>query len=590
MHKKPTYRLNLILAVLMAVLVFVACKSKQQSVAILPDVEPKQIRQSERSRFSQAQQMTIDNAFLEGVKFMMIEDYGTAVNIFFDVLKMDNQHAPANFQISKIRLIQNQMREVEIYAERAHLLSPQNKYYLEHLAYIYFLNSKYQQALNSLERLTKLDPLNDDYRLQMANVYLALRKPMDAIRMYDLIEKRRGISDELSMQKIKIYEILGREKEIRNELQRLIQKFPNEPKYWVFLAELDMQTKKYNEAFDNYQKALSKDPGNPYTQLSLIDYYVKINDTTKMFEHMILAFQNPRLNNVDLKIALALPYYEQKENTFKLLDAMLSAHPEEPKALALYADFLQRDGRYSEAAGIYRNIITIDPSRYVVWEALLLSNLYVLDTIALLHDALEALERFPEQPLVYYMIGTVYNLNADYLMAMRYFEQAVQLAQSNTYFSSQIYGDLGDIYHHLGNHAKSDQNYRKALELNPENTLVLNNFAYFLSLRKEHLEEAEEMARLACLKEPNRPTFLDTYAWVLYQRGKYNEAKTIMEVAFQNGGDKEAVLLEHYGDILWKTGEKERALDFWKQAQALDSKNVSEFLNEKIKTETLIEN
>jgi tetratricopeptide (TPR) repeat protein len=424
----------------------------------------------------------------------------------------------------------------------------------------------------------------------MANVYLALRKPMDAIRVYESIEKRRGISDELSMQKIRIYEVLGREAEIRNELQRLIQKFPNEPKYWVFLAELDMRAKKYNEALNNYQKALSLDPVNPYTQLSLIDYYAKINDTTKLFEYMILAFKNPRLNNVDLKIALTLPYYEQKDKAFKLLDAMLSAHPEDPKVLALYAEFLQRDGRYSEAAETYRKVIAIDASQYFIWEALLLSNLFLLDTTALLNDAQEALERFPEQPLVYYMLGTAYNLKAEYLMAMQYLEQAAQLAQSNPNFASQIYGDLGDIYHRLENHAKSDRSYRKALELNPQNVIVLNNFAYYLSLRKEHLNEAEEMARLACQMEPTSPTFLDTFAWVLYQRGKYAEAKAIIEMALQYGGDQEAVLLEHYGDILWKNNEKERALVFWKQAQALDSKDVSEFLNEKITTETLIEN
>jgi Tfp pilus assembly protein PilF len=104
------------------------------------------------------------------------------------------------------------------------------------------------------------------------------------------------------------------------------------------------------------------------------------------------------------------------------------------------------------------------------------------------------------------------------------------------------------------------------------------------------LNEAEEMARKACQREPANPTFLDTFAWVLYQQGKYGEAKAIMELALENGGDKEAVLLEHYGDILWKSNEKERALEYWKQAQTLDEKACSEFLNEKIKTQTLIEN
>jgi tetratricopeptide (TPR) repeat protein len=575
----------------MMLFIFAACKSKQP-VAVLPSIELQTIEKLDVSRFSQAEQMTIDNVFLEGVKCMMIEDYGTALSVYLDVLRMDNQHAPANFEISKIKLMQNQPIEAEIYAERAYRLSPQNKFYLEHLAYIYRQNNKHTQALNCLERLTKLDSRNEDYWFEMASLYLILRKPIDAIRIYDSIEKRQGVSDELSMQKIKIYQAINKDVDVRNELQKLIQTFPHETKYWAILAELNMQAKRYDEAFGNYQKILSIDPENAYVHLSLTDYYKARNDTAKMFEQLVLAFENPKLD-IDSKVALTLPFYNipsQKDNTYKMLDATLSAHPEDPKALALYADFLQRDSRFSEAREKYRKVVAIDASRYAVWEALLFCNLYLLDTAALLHEAQEALERFPEQPLVYYMLGTAYNIKADYPVAMQYLEQAAQLSQSNKRLLVQIYADLGDVYHHLKNHSKSDQNYRKALEIDRENLTVLNNFAYFLSLRKENLNEAEEMARKACQKAPANPTFLDTFAWVLYRQGKYSEAKAIMELALENGGDQEAVLLEHYGDILWKSNEKERALEYWKQAQTIDEKACSEFLNEKIKTQTLIEN
>ena len=590
----PKYKLNLAFIALMMLFVVVSCKSKESAVTknLFADAVVQPTNKPEVSRFSQAEQMQIDNAFLEGVKHMMIEDYGTALNIFFDVLKMDNRHAPANFQISKIRLMQNQPNEAEIYAERAYRLSPQNKFYLEHLAYIYQENNKFPQALNSLERLVKLDPRNNDYLFEMANLYLFMRKPLDAIRIYDSIEMRHGISDELSMQKIKIYQMLGREANVRNELQKLIEKFPYEPKYLMILAELNMHAQKYNEAFSNYQKVLSIDPENPYIHLSLADYYKVMKDTTNMLQQMALAFRNPRLDG-DSKAMLIVSHYNlflQQGSLYEMLDAILSAHPDEPKALAMYADFLYHDKRFSEAREKYRKVLAHDASLYAVWEALLFCDLFLLDTTALLHDAQEALEHFPEQPLVYYMLGTAYNIQADYSMAMQYLEMAAQLSQSNRHFLAQIYADLGDIYHHLKNHAKSDQNYRKALEIDPENIIVLNNFAYFLSLRKEHLEEAEQMARLACQIDPNNPTFLDTFAWVLYQRGKYTEAKAIMELALQNGGDNEAVLLEHYGDILWKNNEKERALEFWKLAQALDEKACSEFLNEKIETKTLIEN
>ncbi len=592
MQKSLKHSVNLTFVLLMMVLIFAACKSKQK-LAVSPVSADLQISDKpEVSKFTQAEQMAIDNAFLEGVKQMMIEDYGTALGIFLEVLQMDNRHAPANFEVSKIKLMQNESDEAEVYAERASQLSPKNKFYLEHLTRIYQRNSKYPQALTCLQKLNKLEPKNEEYLLEIANIYLMTRKPLEAVKIYDSIEKRQGVTDELSMQKIKIYSALGKEANVRAELKKLIQHFPNETKYRSVLAELNMQDKKYDEAFKEYQNILSIDVEDPYVHLSLADYYGITKDTAKLFDEMVLAIQNPRLD-IDSKITLVLPYYPHvnyKKETYEMLDALLSAHPQEAKALALYADFLQRDDRYAEAREKYRDVISVDASRYMIWEALLFCDLNLMDTLELLHDAQSALEHFPEQPLVYYMLGIGYHLGADYAMAMQYFEQGLQLVGTNKRLQMQFYSDLGDVYYQLKNYPKSDENYRKALDIDPQNTLVLNNFAYYLSLRKEHLDEAEKMARLACRKSPNNPTFLDTYAWVLYCQGKYKEAKDIMEMAFRYGGEKEATLLEHYGDILWKTDEKEQALKFWKQAQSMDDKAVSDFLNEKIKTETLIEN
>ncbi|MDR2906890.1 MAG: tetratricopeptide repeat protein [Bacteroidales bacterium] len=576
--------------VLTTAMVFTSCKSKQAVVA--NHAESADVLLPQASKFSQVEQMTIDNAFLEGVKLMTIEDFASAQNVLLDVLQMDNNHAPANYEMSKIKLMQNELDEAEIYAERASRLSPNNKYYLEHLAYIYRQSNNQPQALMCFQRLTKLDPRNDDYLYEAANTYLLLGKPLEAVKIYDTIERKHGILDEISMQKIKIYQTLGKDENVRQELANLIRNFPNETKYLLILAEMNMRANKYKEAYADYQKILALDPENAYIHLSLADYYKAQNDTAKVFEELALAFQNPQLD-IDAKITLLLPLYRlssQKENTYKLLDAVLSAHPADAKALSIYADFLQRDDRYAEARNKYREVIQQNVSKYLIWEALLFCDLNLMDTASLLNDAQQALEQFPEQPLVYYMLGIAYNLKADYDMAMQYLEQAIPLAQTNRRLLTQLYSDLGDIYHQLKNPEKSDLNYRKALEIEPENALVLNNFAYFLSVRKEQLDEAEKMARLVCQRNPNNPTYLDTFAWVLYQRGKYKEAKSIMELALKYSVSQEATLLEHYGDILWKFGDKDQALNFWKQAKGVDEAACSDVLNQKIETQNLIEN
>ncbi|MCL2417535.1 MAG: tetratricopeptide repeat protein [Bacteroidales bacterium] len=585
------YKLSLAFFVLLGV--FATSCRNQQPLAVSQNIEPEIMETSEVSRFPQSVQMAIDYAFLVGMRQLIIEDYVSALNTFFEVLSIDNQHAPAHFQISRIRLMQGQFSEAEIHAERAWRLSPNNKFYLRHLAEIYRHNNRLTHALSSYERLITLDPRNEDlYLLEMANLNLMLRRPMETLRILNLLEERHGVSEELSMQKISIFQALGQEAGIRNELEKLIREFPNDPRFFVLLGDFNIQTGRPDEAFDNFQKALSLDPEDPYVRLALVEHYQLRGDTTSMLEQLVLALENPRLD-IDVKVAIMihlLQVSEGKENIYRMLDAILSAHPNEPKALALYADFLLRHDRYEEARDKYRKVVALDDTQWLVWEALLITNLMVLDTTGLVQDGKAALERFPEQPLVYYIIGTGYHLKRDYVMAMQFLEQAAALAESNPRLLAQVHSDLGNIYHFLGDHERSDRNFRKALELEPENYIALNNFSYFLALRRENLEEAEQMSLFVVQRNPTNSTFLDTHAWVLFKQGRFDDARVIMELAIEFGGYEHAIILEQYGDILWKTGDKERALEQWKKAQAMEYAGSSQFLDEKIQTRTWIGN
>ncbi len=87
--------------------------------------------------------------------------------------------------------------------------------------------------------------------------------------------------------------------------------------------------------------------------------------------------------------------------------------------------------------------------------------------------------------------------------------------------------------------------------------------------------------------DPYNSNNLDTYAWVLYKLEDYKEALEWIEKAYNNSGSTSGVVLEHYGDILFKLGKKKKAMEFWKQAR--EKKDYSEFLDEKIKDKKLYE-
>jgi tetratricopeptide (TPR) repeat protein len=163
-------------------------------------------------------------------------------------------------------------------------------------------------------------------------------------------------------------------------------------------------------------------------------------------------------------------------------------------------------------------------------------------------------------------------------------EQAKKLSASNPAMLAEVNGMLGDAYNGARDYAKSDQAYEQALAQNPDNDLVLNNYSYYLALRKENLEKAEKMSTQLIKNHPDNSSYLDTHAWVLFMREKYKEARRVMERAIATG-EAGATHFEHYGDILFKLGETDEAVRQWQKAKSMDSDN--ELIDKKIANKRL---
>lgn len=101
--------------------------------------------------------------------------------------------------------------------------------------------------------------------------------------------------------------------------------------------------------------------------------------------------------------------------------------------------------------------------------------------------------------------------------------------------------------------------FEQALKLSPDDSGILNNYAYFLCVKKKKLKTAEKMARKAVEAEPENLNVLDTYGWILHLRHKDDEAKVVFKKAIIYGGKDSDVVLEHYIVVLEALGEKDRA-------------------------------
>ena len=202
-------------------------------------------------------------------------------------------------------------------------------------------------------------------------------------------------------------------------------------------------------------------------------------------------------------------------------------------------------------------------------------------------ESKEALELFPNQPVLYLLNGIANSRNKKYDAAIKSLKSGSKMVIDNNALLIDFYSNLAEAYNSAENHKESDAIFNKALKLDPNNALILNNYSYYLSVRGVDLKRAETMSKKSNAISPNNVSYLDTYGWIMYKMKQYEDAELWLKKAIDNGGAESDVILEHYGDVLFQLGQKQKAIEFWQKAKKFGE--GSEFLDRKLKNNTLFE-
>jgi len=556
--------------------------------------EKKKKQKDETTTENAVNSSEVTNIFIDATNAKLKGDIPKAISLYESCLSKNAQHAPSMYELSQLYFDTNDFTTAARYAENASEIEPGNKWYKLLLVEIYGKAGKKKELLETCEKLVKQDPQSVDYLYELSNAYLMNNDGNNAIKTYDKIEALLGVTEEISLQKQRVYLIQKKYDKAAEEIEKLIIEFPEEEtRYLSMLAEMYMQAGETDEAAVYYQKILEKDPENPYIHITMADYYRQKGDIKRSFEEMKLGFANPALD-IDTKIRVLLTYFtvseiynENKSDVFELAQILVKTHPENPKAHSMYGDFLLDDKKYTEARTEFRTVIAIDSSRYAVWESLLNAEIQLADYEALDDESSRAIELFPLLPVPYLFKGVALLEKKHYDAAITNFTTGVKLVSGNNILVVQFYTYLGDAYNRMKEYRLSDENYEKALKLDPENSYVLNNYAYYLSLRNENLEKAETMSAKSVKLDPGNAANMDTYGWVLYKMERYTEAAEWVQKAVDATSSADPDVLEHLGDIYYKLGDKDKALLYWQNA--LKQGSGTEFLERKVKEGKLYE-
>lgn len=519
--------------------------------------------------------------YTEAVKQRTIfKNQSEAKRLLQEAIEADSAFAPAYFELSAYHLSDNP-EEALRYAQRAYRLDSANKWYHRQYGQTLLYLQRYDEALPVFRSLLDREKDPDLYRI-LAALYEQAGQPFSAIIVLDSAEVNFGRIPLLSRLKRQLLMATQQTDRAILEAEKLVAEEPYEVEHRVLLAELFAITKQDSLAKLHFDRALEIDSTNLSALMALSDYYNARQDYPAMLTVNRRLFAHPEMTKEQKIRQFSLFTTDRnfyRDNYFQINDlASLLAilYPTDPKIVELYANHLIASGELEQALAYYKSHLNDMPPQEDYF-------LTVIDIESYLerHDSVQlyvkrALELFPERVELHMAEGNVLYRQNRHAAAIRVYKNSLSYATTDS-LRSVIWGQIGDVYHSQSegeerpSRAKkwAQQSYRayeKALSFNADNVLVLNNWAYFLSLEGRDLERALEMAQRVVELTDNNPTYMDTYAWVLFKMGRLEEARKIQQRAVALDGQKSLELLVHYGDILNAEGKRFMAETYWKRA------------------------
>ena len=518
--------------------------------------------------------------FVEAVKQKLLGNGGDALKLLENSLIVNPRSDAAYFQMAQILIASGNLEKGKQKALSAYNLDPDNFWYLVMLAGTYYELKNTDSASIFYEKAVKKFPDRDDIKITLANIYSEKSEFLKALDLFKILDNKYGINRVSSSGSVKNLMWAGKWTEAKEITEKLITLYPEEILFKGLLAEIYRGMGDFTRAEGVYKQLIDQNPGNAQVQLALCDFMIE----EKKFDDLVILLNtvaiNDKVSRTD-KISLFAQLIENeeliKENGETFLFSVMvleSAYPADEIIVLLKPELFLKTGRNKEAATRLEEIIRMQPQNYFAWEKLLLAYLQDKDYINLESRSRECATKFNRSYLAKLLYATAAIENGNYEIALEELRKADILAGSDEEMLLQSLSLRADVYYRMKNFEKAFETFEQALAKKKDDLILLNNYAYYLAEKDLNLKEAEKMAERVTGMEPGNNTFLDTYAWVLYKRGKYRNAEKVMNQIFKSTDKDDAEYYEHYGFILKKLRKCDEAVAAWTRAIEADKTKI----------------
>lgn len=532
--------------------------------------------QASLNQLSPEQQRKFDYFYYEAANLKNAGKYDAAYDLFSYCLSLDTASSPVLYELAMFQLQRNRPEKAVEMLKSAVAHSDDNFTYRMTLAGLYRNLGMYGEASDSYEELVKRYPDKSELNYYLADALTQEGEIGAAIDAYNVLESTMGMNETLSLQKFKLYQTLKQPDKAFEEIEKLANKYPMNARYRLLMGDLHLENEETEKALACYQQAHEIDPDDPRYIVSMANYYDQTGDKEAAEQEIRDALVNEKLD-VETKVGILSRYVQRLqqtqqgiENANSLFQTLLDQHPEDTELKLMYGSLLMAQQKEEEAKFQFQLVTEMEPSNEGAWQQLLNISLKGEDIPEVIRICTRCKELFPEAPEYYFYLGIGYYMQEKYQESLdTYYAGLKIIPEVNGVVKSNFYGQIGDLYYQMEKMDEAYKAYDEALKYNENNAPVLNNYSYFLTLDKKDLKKAERMAAQCIKLEPDNATYLDTYAWVFFVQGNYTLAKIYIENALSKDKTNSAELVDHYGDILYMSGEKDKALEQWKKAKEM---------------------
>jgi tetratricopeptide (TPR) repeat protein len=512
-------------------------------------------------RVSEAE-IQLQDKFIDALAKQQAGKPEVAYKLFGDILAKNASCDACHFQMARISETQNQFPKAMESAKKAVAIDPENRWYRLMVIGLLEKAGKEKEAAETLANLVEKIDFQEDLHNRLAYLWVRVAEPDKALKVYEKMEKYLGVQEELARKKYMIYTAKGDQKKSLAELKKLSEHNPQNVEYLNELAGFYENIGDKAAAKAVYQHILTFDKNNTQAALALATKttattpsastdIARLNDLKDLFSKKEL--------NIDLKIKELIPFVNKVADKhepqltatcLELARIIEATHPNEAKSYALMGDLLQHNGQLTEALEKYEKCISLNANVFTVWEQMMYLYEQTEQYDKLLKVSEKVIDLFPNQATGFYFNG-IANVRLGKLNdAFAPLEQALMMSSKKPPLKHDILLELGTAHNKAGRTEKSDKMFEEALKMNPKSPFALVKYSIALASRSGSTEKTRLMTA---------------------------EALKVTQ-------SSDPILLELYGDYLFKTGAKEEALKYWLLAKEKGNKAPS--LDKKIKDKT----